>query len=192
MADSKAVVRAVNTLSQMLDDRGECTSGLDKLSDADILDVVSSSNSQIARFDTGSRDVILFLSKSKKSDIVKAAQQTSEQRKVEPILVTQEALLSVQSENVRDLFGPNAEVFRMESLAFSIARHRLVPKHEIYPRDKIEALMESLMISSKDKLPVIEKSDPMARYIRARVGDVVKVTRLCPTSGTQIAYRYCV
>lgn len=185
------VSRAVTTLSQMFADRGEPAPKLAALSPADIEEHVSSAVQGIVRLDTGSRDVIFFTNKTKSSDLVKAASETSEQRLSDAILVTLEPFKKTQRVTAVSHFGPRHEAFAISELTFNISRHTLVPKHEIVPAIEVPDIKASTMVSRLSQLPIIKSGDAMAKYIRARPGDVVRVTRTCPTSGTQIAFRYC-
>lgn len=64
----------------------------------------------------------------------------------------------------------------------------LVPKHEVLSKEEAEELLRSLGIK-KEQLPKIKATDPIAKEIGAKVGDIVKITRESPTAGKSIAYR---
>ena len=64
----------------------------------------------------------------------------------------------------------------------------LVPKHEILSKEEVEDLLRSLGIK-KEQLPKIKATDPIAKEIGAKVGDIVKITRDSLTAGKSIAYR---
>ncbi|MCD6492782.1 MAG: DNA-directed RNA polymerase subunit H [Archaeoglobaceae archaeon] len=66
--------------------------------------------------------------------------------------------------------------------------HMLVPKHEVLSKEEAEELLRSLGIK-KEQLPKIKATDPIAKEIGAKVGDIVKITRESPTAGKSIAYR---
>lgn len=185
------ITRALTTLAQMLADRGEAAPKLAALSPADIDDMISQSQQGMVRIDTGSRDVIVFVHKTKSSDLTRAGSETADQRLADVILVTPEPFKKIQSMTAVSIFGPHHESFTFADLSVNISRHTLVPKHEIVPKSEVGALKDACMVSSLSQLPLIESSDAMAKYIRARPGDVVRVVRCCPTSGTQVAYRYC-
>ena len=188
-----AVSRCVATLAQMLADRGEDTSALDILEDAEIEKRVQEAigNQKYVRFDTGGRDIIFFLTKIKSPDIAAAASETDRGRVTNAIIVTPNIPIRVHVVAVNTHFGLGTETFVGGNLGINIARHVLVPKHEIVARTELDALKKRLQVSSFAQLPLIDSSDPMAKYVRARPGDIVRVTRVCPTSGTQVAYRFC-
>jgi len=76
-------------------------------------------------------------------------------------------------------------------LPFDIFEHELVPKHELLePEEKEKVLAESRM--QPYQLPRIRASDPAAKAIGARPGDIVRIIRKSPTAGSYISYRYVV
>ncbi len=60
------------------------------------------------------------------------------------------------------------QVFQLRQLLFNISRHMLVPKHELINEDNGQ---------SRTQLPIILKTDPMAKYLYAKVGNLVRVTQ---------------
>ena len=73
-------------------------------------------------------------------------------------------------------------------MKFDVSKHILVPKHsKISQKDK-EALLEAYHITIKE-LPKISKKDPAIKGLEAKPGDIIKVLRQSPTSGTHIFYR---
>ncbi len=71
------------------------------------------------------------------------------------------------------------------------SQHVLVPKHEILSEEERKALLEKYGIRP-DQLPYILASDPAAKEIGAKPGDIIKITRKSPTAGVAIYYRYVV
>jgi len=72
-----------------------------------------------------------------------------------------------------------------------ILEHELVPKHEVLPPEEALKVLKKLGVTP-DKLPWIRASDPVARAIGAKPGDIVKITRKSPTAGEIVVYRYVV
>jgi DNA-directed RNA polymerase subunit H len=72
-----------------------------------------------------------------------------------------------------------------------ILRHELVPKHEILKEQEAKEVLERYKIQPY-QLPWIRTSDPVIKRIGAKPGDIVKITRVSPTAGKAIAYRYVV
>ncbi len=75
--------------------------------------------------------------------------------------------------------------------SFNIFEHYLVPKHEILsPEEKDEVLKEYRV--EPYQFPLIKTSDPIAKVIGARFGDLIKIVRKSPTAGEYVSYRYVV
>ena len=86
----------------------------------------------------------------------------------------------------------NVEIFDIKRLLFNITKHRLVPKHsKLTDIREINKLKKNLYIDSIYKLPVISKTDPVARYYNLLRGDVVKIIRNSPSYGIHTSYRVC-
>ncbi len=74
---------------------------------------------------------------------------------------------------------------------FNILKHDLIPHHSILSRKETKKILEEYAIQ-RDQLPKILVTDPVARAIGARVGDIIKIIRKSPTAGESIAYRLVV
>jgi DNA-directed RNA polymerase subunit H len=72
-----------------------------------------------------------------------------------------------------------------------ITKHELVPKHELLTEQEKEQLLKQYGITLK-QLPRILQSDPMAKVLNAKVGDVIKITRKSETAGESVYYRVVV
>jgi len=77
------------------------------------------------------------------------------------------------------------------SVESDIRQHVLVPKHEILPKEKAREVLERYKISPH-QLPIINSSDPVAKAIGAKPGDILKITRNSPTAGRATVYRYVI
>jgi DNA-directed RNA polymerase subunit H (RpoH/RPB5) len=82
------------------------------------------------------------------------------------------------------------EVWAMSRLQFDLAKHRLVPLHEIVPPDTPQHERITRAYGPPSTYPTLLRTDPMARWLGARAGDLVRVTRISPTSGTHVTYRF--
>lgn len=89
-------------------------------------------------------------------------------------------------------FECDYQVFDVKELQFNISKHIMVPKHELITDNVvIDELVQQYMLKSKTHFPIILKSDPMAKFLHAKPGNIVKVTRHSPTSAENIVYRCC-
>ncbi len=71
---------------------------------------------------------------------------------------------------------------------FKPLEHKMVPKHEILDEDEVKKILSEYTIE-KEQLPKIRMGDPAAVASKAKVGDVVRVTRESPTAGRSFFYR---
>lgn len=83
------------------------------------------------------------------------------------------------------------ELIPQDFPSFNIFKHYLVPKHEILSPEERQAVLEKYRIEPY-KLPRIKASDPAARLIGAKPGDIIKIIRRSPTAGESVYYRYVV
>ncbi len=73
-------------------------------------------------------------------------------------------------------------------MAVNILEHEMVPKHEVLsPQEQKDVL--SNFQTTKDKLPKIFSSDPIAKAIKAKSGDIIKITRKSLTAGETVYFR---
>ena len=83
-------------------------------------------------------------------------------------------------------------VFMFADLHFNPTKHYLVDKHTKLTKEEIKVLMTKYSIKTKIALPIILKSDPIAKWLGIRPGDIVKIDRYNPNSGLIDYYRSCV
>ncbi len=69
-----------------------------------------------------------------------------------------------------------------------ITKHVLVPKHILVSAAEKKKITDTLKLSGKE-LPKILKTDPALKSVKAKDGDVIKITRISPTAGEIIFYR---
>lgn len=74
---------------------------------------------------------------------------------------------------------------------FSVLDHVLVPKHELIPAEEAPKILRELGLDPS-QLPLIRASDPAARALGAKPGDLIKITRESETAGKAVVYRLVV
>lgn len=72
--------------------------------------------------------------------------------------------------------------FKEEDLLFNRTKHELVPKHRIISVEEKENLMKEKMLT-EESMPKILSTDPIAKYLGARKGDVIEILRPSETVG---------
>ena len=75
--------------------------------------------------------------------------------------------------------------------SFNIFEHYLVPKHEILSPEEKEDVLKKYRVEPY-QFPLIKTSDPIAKVIGARFGDLIRIVRQSPTAGEYVSYRYVV
>ncbi len=80
---------------------------------------------------------------------------------------------------------------KQKKVSFDILEHELVPKHEVVPPEEAARILRELGVRP-EQLPWIRATDPVARRIGAKPGDIVRIYRKSPTAGEIVVYRYVV
>lgn len=93
----------------------------------------------------------------------------------------------LQIENYLD----NIQIFHLNRLIFNISKHNLIPKHIKMNINEVNELKKKFMLDTVEKLPHILNTDPMAKYLNLKCGDVCKIIRPSKNAGEHICYRYC-
>ncbi len=78
-----------------------------------------------------------------------------------------------------------------EDLRFNVLNHDIVPLHEIVPDEEVAPLLTKYDIV-KEQLPKIKATDPAARVVGAKPGNILRITRTSPTAGRFIVHRLVV
>ncbi|OQS53627.1 DNA-directed RNA polymerase subunit H RpoH-RPB5 [Ecytonucleospora hepatopenaei] len=82
----------------------------------------------------------------------------------------------------------NVEIFLYKELLFNPTKHILVPKQTIIDEEEKQQFL--LRYKCKlDDLPVMLKTDIIARYLGGQINDVVKIIRKSKTAGESEYYR---
>lgn len=193
------VIKAAKTLREMFDDRGYIDNDLRLLGDDKCLSMVASRETLQIRV-TDDTLLVMYMTMRHNGSTVRADLKKRIDPKVHRrcILVFRdvpsncEAIAKKLKEDLSMTTLPFIEVFSLEELQFNVTKHHLVPKHErITSPAEIQSVLQKYGVR-KNQLPIIlAKTDPVCRYLGAEPGDLIKITRMSPTAGEHIIYRYC-
>ncbi len=75
--------------------------------------------------------------------------------------------------------------------AFDLFEHALVPLHQILSEEEKQELLSKYRVQPY-QLPQIGSSDPAAKAIGAKPGEILRIKRRSPTAGEHVAYRYVI
>jgi DNA-directed RNA polymerase subunit H (RpoH/RPB5) len=108
------------------------------------------------------------------------------------LIIFKEKINNLNIKNLKEQNNVTIEIFMLKELQYNISKHVLVPKHEIVNSvDEVNKILDIYQLK-KNQLPIILRTDPMARYLDVKSGEVVMVSRNSPSAGEAIVYRYCV
>jgi DNA-directed RNA polymerase subunit H (RpoH/RPB5) len=85
----------------------------------------------------------------------------------------------------------NIHVFDINSLCFDIMEHVSVPKHECIRNNSRKTEIFEMTNTTLNKLPIILRTDPVAKLLRMAPGDICEITRKSERCGEYKFYRIC-
>ena len=105
------------------------------------------------------------------------------------IIIISGILTSQAKQKISDInFELQVECFNIAELMVNITEHTYVPKHFLLSDDEKSMLLKRYKIK-ESQLPKILSTDPVARYLGLRKGNVVKIIRDSETAGKYVTYR---
>jgi DNA-directed RNA polymerase subunit H (RpoH/RPB5) len=182
------IVRSFITLKEMMKDRNVDISNLDSISHTE-LETMYKINPVFSISVNKNLSVIYHMSQKFTINSIKKILIPE----CKTIFIFKEKINTLNIKNLKELTGEQGmEIFTLKELLINISKHKLVPKHEILSENEVKDLLDKYQLKQKTMLPIIQKTDPMARYLDVKAGEIVKVTRPSQSAGDAIVYRYCV
>ena len=190
--DSMKILNTFNTIKEMLTDRKLDISNLENVSQKEIELLLNSNNNEIFYFNVDTNmKIVYYLSKNFKIAILENFLLNLNKKNTKDFLiVTREKINNLNFKTIKYI---NLQFFIIKELLFNITKHELVPKHEVInDSTEINDLVSKFNLKNKLQFPLILKTDPMAKYLNVQSGELVKITRISPSSGEIIIYRCCI
>lgn len=184
---AQQVVQSFEVVKEMLKDRKVDISALEAYSQEEL--TAFCKQSAIFHIPVSDElDIVYYMhSKFKLNDIRKFVQLNTKRK----LVIFKERINNLNVRNLRET-GVSMEIFMLKELLYNVSKNELVPKHEVIsnPND-IAAVMAMYDIKFKTNLPVILRTDPMARYLDIKPGELVRITRTSMSAGESVSYRVC-
>jgi DNA-directed RNA polymerase I, II, and III subunit RPABC1 len=89
--------------------------------------------------------------------------------------------------NMHKLF---IQIFSLDKLLFNITKHELVPRMRVLSTEEADQVLEKYA-TKPTQMPQILKSDPQAKFLGVKKGDMCEIIRASETAGHSITYRMC-
>ena len=198
----------INNLKEMLIDRGDNIDEFDE-HEVDIDRDEFYSEKKIVEFHTSNTTIIFALAKKIRKPFLEELKELASDdimnfvekynNKLNIILVFNNDTISTpiivqlnKYDKMLQKKGGTLQYFHMKNLMFNPTRHQLVPRHIKMTNEEVTEMMEKYLIKGKIQIPYIMHSDPIAKWLGLKQGDVIKIERYNENSGLSYYYRVCV
>jgi len=84
------------------------------------------------------------------------------------------------------------QFFQLNELQFNPTKHQLVPPHRKLNQEESTEIMTKYLIKSKLQMPIIPKTDVIAKWLGLKQGEIVEIIRHNENSGKSYYYRCCI
>ena len=187
----REVSTAFATITEMLRDRGVDASSCDGIAGEDVLALAGSrpvfavdlpSCRTRVLYDLNARFRLVDVRKLLEDDAVETY-----------LIVTRDSAgpTSAAVKGVQEL-GRDTQFFELRELQYNVTRHHLVPPHRaIRDAPSIDDVLRRYRLQSRYLLPIIQTTDPVARYLGLKPGQLVEITRPSPSAGVCVVVRCC-
>ena len=195
--------RAYRTLNKMMEDRGYIVEESQK--ELTFSDWVKNNNNRTTlngifyKKDQNNPDIIIRLYfeyleglKISANDISLFFTNMKDAKADTGIIIISGTLTSQAKQKMADInYELQIECFNISELMVNITEHSYVPKHILLNDEEKSQLLKRYKIK-ENQLPKILRTDPVAKYLGLKKGDVVKIIRDSETAGKYVTYRITV
>lgn len=200
--------RAIENLKSMLRDlRGENIDEFEEHEvDIDRQEFYNENN--IIEFNTDNTTIIFALTKKMRQDIIEQLKKSKSNiesfvnaynGKYNIILIFGNDILTTPTITQLNLIDKvlqkkkgMLQFFQLNELQFNPTKHQLVPPHRKISNEETTEIMNKYLIKSKLQMPIILKTDVIAKWHGLKQGDIVEIIRYNENSGKSYYYRCCI
>jgi DNA-directed RNA polymerase subunit H (RpoH/RPB5) len=185
----REVQKSFGTIRQMLEDRGVDTASLTSVAAEDL--IAASAGKNVFYLDLPSCKHRIVYNMNPRFKLADVRKLLEEEGPSVFVVVTKDRPTHAALKGVNEL-AKDIQFFQINELQVNISRHTLVPPHEpIRVEQAIASILTTYRVKTRFQLPLILSSDPMARYLALKHGQLVRITRPSPSAGTYVLYRCC-
>ena len=84
------------------------------------------------------------------------------------------------------------QYFQLNELQFNPTKHQLVPPHRKLTTEETTEIMNKYLIKNKLQMPIILRTDVIAKWLGLKQGEIVEIIRINENSGKSYYYRCCI
>jgi len=201
--------RAIENLKSMLSElRGENIDEFEE-HEIDINRQEFYNESNIIQFQTSDTTIIFALTKKMRQEIIEQLKKASKNNidtfvndyngKYNIILIFGNDILTTPTITQLNLIDKilqkkkgMLQFFQLNELQFNPTKHQLVPPHRKLSVEETNEIMNKYLVKSKLQLPIILKTDVIAKWHGLKQGDIVEIIRYNENSGKSYYYRCCI
>lgn len=122
---------------------------------------------------------------------VKILTENIEKQNIKSLIVVLREGISPAANRFAQDYPLNITIFKEKELLFNIMKHGLVFKHRIVSLEEKTVLLKEKKVK-EEHMPRILITDPVAKYLGARKGDVLEIERESETAGMALYWRFAV
>jgi DNA-directed RNA polymerase I, II, and III subunit RPABC1 len=84
------------------------------------------------------------------------------------------------------------QYFQLNELQFNPTKHQLVPPHRKLTTEEATEVMNKYLVKNKLQMPIILRTDVIAKWLGLKQGEIVEIIRFNENSGKSYYYRCCI
>jgi DNA-directed RNA polymerase I, II, and III subunit RPABC1 len=84
------------------------------------------------------------------------------------------------------------QYFQLNELQFNPTKHQLVPPHRKLTTEEATEVMNKYLVKNKLQMPIILRTDVIAKWLGLKQGEIVEILRYNENSGKSYYYRCCI